>query len=175
MKISRSVAIEASPDQVWEVFAHDFDNAGDWMASIPKSYGAEIGRKWDGAHTAGRVCNLTAGPKPIQVSEQFLAYDEAKKTCTIEVVPTQAPFFMPFRKNVIAVELHEDGAGTLMDWNLTSHISLHTYLFYFFFMFGMWMFLGQVQDELKFFVENGAPHPRKVKALKKLAAKALLA
>jgi len=121
------------------------------------------------------VCDLTAGSKPVQVSEQFLAYDEEKKTCTIEVVPTQAPFLMPFRKNVVAVEVHEDASGhTRMAWALTSTISLHTYFFYPLFMLAMWVFLGQIQEELKYFVENGAPHPRKVKAIKKLSAKAAL-
>jgi len=175
MKIVRNVTIESTPDQVWEVFAHQFDRAGNWMASVPKSVGAEIGRKWDGAHTAGRVCDLTAGAKPVQVSEQFLAYDEENKTCTIEVVPTQAPFFMPFRKNVVAVELLEDGPGrTLMSWKLTSHVSLHTYLFYPLFMLGLWFFVGQIQEELKHFVETGEPHPRKVKAIEKLRAKGAL-
>lgn len=174
MKIRRSVIIESAPDQVWEVFAHDFESAGDWMASVPKTVGAEIGRRFEGAHSAGRVCDLTAGANPVQVSEQFLAYDEANKTCTIEVVPTRAPFLMPFRKNVVEVAVVEEGPGrTRMSWVLTSHLSLHTYLFYFLFMLAMWVFVGQIQEELKHFVETGTPHPRKVKAMKKLGASAL--
>jgi len=37
MKIHRDVTIQASADSVWEVFAHQFDSAGNWMASVPKS------------------------------------------------------------------------------------------------------------------------------------------
>jgi hypothetical protein len=173
MKVHKNITIQATPDKVWEVFAHNFDSAGDWMASVPKSVGAEVGERWDGAQSAGRVCDLTAGKSPIQVSERFLAYDEANKTCTIEVVPTQAPKLIPFRKNVVEVEVVADGAGgTDMNWVLTSTLSPHTYVFYPLFKLALGVFVRQIQEELKHFVETGTPHPRKVKATKKLAEKA---
>jgi uncharacterized membrane protein len=45
MKIAKNVIIEAPIDKVWEVFAHDFNNAYIYMASVPKSYGKELGEK----------------------------------------------------------------------------------------------------------------------------------
>jgi hypothetical protein len=173
MKVFKNVTIDATPDKVWDVFAHNFDAAGDWMASVPKSAGAEVGERWDGAHSAGRVCDLTTGANPIQVSERFLAYDEANKTCTVEVVPTQAPRLMPFKRNVVEVGVLADGTGgTDMNWVLTSTLSPHTYVFYPLFKLALGVFVRQIQEELKHFVETGEPHPRKVKAMKKLAAQA---
>jgi hypothetical protein len=175
MKVLRSVTIQATPDKVWDVFAHEFDSAGDWMASVPKSVAAEVGEHWDGAKSAGRVCDLTAGKSPIQVSERFLAYDEANKTCTVEVVPTQAPRLMPFKKNVVEVKVLSDGAGgTDMNWALTSTLSSHTYLFYPLFKLALGVFVRQIHEEFKHFVETGTPHPRKIKATEKHAAKATL-
>jgi hypothetical protein len=144
-----------------------------WSWVLGGAVGAAVDERWDRAQSAGRVCDLTAGTNPVQVSERFLAYDEANKTCTVEVVPTQAPKLMPFKKNVVEVEVSADGNGaTDMKWVLTSTLSAHTYLFYPSFKLALGVFVRQIHQELKHFVETGTPHSRKVKATKKLAKKA---
>jgi hypothetical protein len=82
MQFTTRTLIDASADKVWTVFAHDFDNAHKWMASVPHSSAKANGQLFDGAQSAGRVCNLDGKPNSMQASEQFLAYDDVNKTAT---------------------------------------------------------------------------------------------
>jgi ligand-binding SRPBCC domain-containing protein len=56
MEFKKTMKVQAPAEQVWAVFAHGFDDAYKWMASIPNSYGKENGAWFDDASTAGRVC-----------------------------------------------------------------------------------------------------------------------
>jgi hypothetical protein len=54
MEFTRTITVNAPAEQVWTVFAHGFDDAYKWMASVPNSYGKENGTSFDGASSAGR-------------------------------------------------------------------------------------------------------------------------
>ena len=173
MKITKHVTIEASADKVWKVFAHDFDTASEWMASVPKSYGKNVGQQFEGAKSSGRVCELDANPDGIKASERFLAYDETNKTCTVEVSLLNTPALVPILRNVLNFSVKESGQNqSAVTWIVTPQLkpfaSLLYPLTYPLIKFGLGMFMGQITGELKYFVENGEPHPRKVKAVSKM-------
>ena len=168
VRFTKQVSVNASRDKVWKVFAHDFDSAHEWMASVPNSYGKANGAEFDGAQSAGRVCDLDENPKGIKASEKFLDYDEGNKTCTIRIDFLNTPMMFPIRYNTVAFSIVESGdRQSLMTWEFRSQIKPLAYLMWPIIRIGFGVFVGQIIDELKYYVENDGPHPRKLKALNK--------
>ncbi len=168
MKFTKTVAIDATAAEVWAVFAHDFDNAHLWMASVPHSFGQDNGQWFDGASSAGRVCELQPDPSGLKASERFLAYDEAARTCTVRIDFVDTPRVFPVKYNSVdfAVVDNPDG-GSTCTWAFSSRIKPWAYVMWPVLRSGASVFLGQIGEELKHYVETGQPHPRKVKALAK--------
>jgi carbon monoxide dehydrogenase subunit G len=168
MKFTKQADVNASADKVWKVFAHDFDNAHVWMASVPHSYAKTNGEEFEGAQSAGRVCELDSKPGSMQASERFLAYDEAKKTCTVRIDFVNPPFLFPIIHNTLEFSVVETGKGrSHMKWDFESRIKPLAYVIWPLIRIGFGVFVGQIAQELKHYLENDAPHPRKVKALAK--------
>ena len=57
MKTSRKISINAASEDVWKIFATDFENAHKWMAGVPNSFGKELGKRYEGANSAGHGCS----------------------------------------------------------------------------------------------------------------------
>ena len=169
MKIIKKIQIEATADKVWGIFAHDFDSASEWMASIPNSYGESTSKAFEGNKSEGRVCELNGNPNGIKATEEFLAYDEINKTCTVDVTLLNTPAVMPILGNILDFEIQDVGANrSEVTWTVTSKLKPHAYIIYPLIKFGLGILVGQIIEELKHFVEQGQPHPRKVKATAKL-------
>ena len=171
VQFTKTATVNASADKVWEVFAHGFNDAHKWMASVPHSYAQANGESFDGAESDGRVCELGQGPTGMKASEQFLAYNEENKTATVKIDFVDAPSFFPVKFNTLDFSLKEitDGKSE-MTWKFRSDIKAFGFLMWPLLRLGFGVFIGQIMEELTFYVENGTPHPRKVKAMKKQAA-----
>lgn len=169
MKFTKKRTVTASADKVWRVFADEFDDAYKWMASIPHSYGQPNGEQFDGAESAGRVCELNGDSKGLKASEKFLAYDQAAKTCTVRVDFLNTPVVFPVQYNTVNFSVVELGADeSEVTWEFHSEIKTWAYLIWPLVRIGFGVFIGQIMDELKFYVENDAPHPRKIQAMSKV-------
>jgi len=169
MKTTKRIAINTNSDKVWDIFAHDYDNAHKWMASIPNSFGIDGGKKFKGATSSGRVCELDGNPKGLKAKETFLAYDEANKSYTLLVQFLNTPFGFPIVKNEAEffIEDNEDNLS-IMTFTATSTLKPLGFILYPLIKLGFSFLLKQVLEELKFYVENGKPHPRKIKAMGKM-------
>ncbi len=173
MQFVKTARVAASSDKVWRVFAHDFDRAYVWMASIPHSYSETTGHQFVEAKSAGRVCELNGNPDGMKASEQFLAYDEANKTCTIRIDFRNTMALFPVDHNRLTFSLVDVGEGqSEMTWAFSSQIKWFAYPIWPLIRIGFGVFVGQIMEELKHFVEHDAPHPRKVRALAKQATSA---
>jgi hypothetical protein len=169
MNTTKTITIDAAGDKVWDVFAHDFDNAYKWMASIPKSFGKDNGKKYEGSSSAGRVCELDSNPNGMKAKESFLAYDEEKKTCSVLIEFLNTPFGFPLVQNVAEFSLSEqEGNQSVITFSVTSTLKPFAFIIYPIIKIGFGFVVKQIIEELKFYVENGAPHPRKVKAINKM-------
>lgn len=169
MRFTKTTNMNASAQQVWKVFAHDFDDAHLWMASVPKSYAAANGEEFEGAQSAGRVCELDTGG--IKASEKFLAYDEAAKTCTIRIEFIGTPGVFPVQHNTVEFSIVDAGEGqSVMTWNFSSKLKPWAFAIWPLIRIGFGVFVGQIIAELKHYVEHGTPHPRKIKANQKALA-----
>lgn len=168
MKFTKTTKIDASAEDVWAVFAHGFDDAHEWMASIPRSYGKENGDWFDGATSAGRVCELQPDPSGLKATERFLAYDEAAKTCTVRVDFADTPKVFPVHYNTLDFSVTDDtDGGSTTTWAFSSNVKPWAYVMWPVIRKGAAVAVSQIGDELKHYVESGTPHPRKVKALEK--------
>jgi ligand-binding SRPBCC domain-containing protein len=166
MKFKKTMKVQAPAEQVWAVFAHGFDDAYKWMASIPNSYGKEIGSWFDDASTAGRVCQLQPDPSGLKASEQFLAYDESAKRCTVRIDFLDTPRVFPVRYNTVEFSVVDDAeGGSIMPWDFTSEIKPWAFPMWPVIRLGAARFITQIGEELAYYVETGTPHPRKIAAL----------
>ncbi|MDX2471057.1 MAG: SRPBCC family protein [SAR324 cluster bacterium] len=173
MKVTKQITIEATAEKVWQIFAHDFDNAHLWMSSVPSSYGEKVGDHQEGSVSAGRVCELNGDPNGLKASESFLAFDEETKTCTVQVDLVNAPFILPIYKNILDFSVTDIGLDTgapqaLVTWEVTPHLKPLANLVAPLVKFGLGLLMSQITEELKFFAENGTPHPRKLKSISNL-------
>jgi len=109
MKTTKTITINTTGDKVWEVFAHDFNNAYKWMASIPKSFGKDNGTQYPDCSSAGRVCELDNNPNGLKAKESFLSYSEEDRTCTVLIEFLNTPFGFPLVQNVAEFSLTEQG------------------------------------------------------------------
>ena len=168
VKFTKKMTVSASRDKIWEIFAHDFNNAYSWMASVPKSYHQSNGELFDGAKTDGRVCELTTKPGGMKASEQFLAYDEAKQTATVKIDFVDTPSMFPVRYNMLEFSMNAvSEEQTEMIWKFRSKIKPLAYIIYPLVRKQFSTFVFEIMEELKHYVENGTPHPRKVKSIEK--------
>ncbi len=168
MRFVKKATVEASAADVWRVFAHGFDDAHEWMASVPHSYGKDNGEQFEGAESAGRVCELDSDPSGVKASEQFLAYDEAARTCTVRIDFLNTKIVFPVRYNLLDFSIVAVGdARSEMTWVFRSQIKPWAYLIWPLIRLGFGVFVGQIIEELTYYVEHGTPHPRKLKAMNK--------
>jgi hypothetical protein len=168
VKFTKTIKINASEEKVWAVFAHGFNEAHLWMASVPYSYAKSNGASFNGSHSDGRVCELNPNQKGIKASEKFLAYNDENKTATVQIDFVNTPFFFPVEFNTLEFSLLETGANeSVMTWKFRSNIKPIGLLLWPLLRIGFGKFTKNIMEELQFYVENETPHPRKIKALKK--------
>ena len=168
IRFTKVMKIEAGPTQVWEVFAHRFNDAYKWMASVPYSYAQSNGQLFEGAKSDGRVCELTTKPTGIKASEQFLSYDERLKTAIVKIDFIDTPGFFPVRFNTLDFSIRQLGEDqSEMTWKFTSHIKPFAFFMQPVLKKGFLTFVQQIMEELKHYVELGTPHPRKMKRIRK--------
>ncbi|MFT5823449.1 MAG: hypothetical protein ACI8ZM_004710 [Crocinitomix sp.] len=175
IKFTKKVIVNTSEDKIWETFAHGFNDAYKWMASVSHSYSQANGESFDGAQSDGRVCELSSKPDGIKASEKFLAYDEKNKTVTVKVDFIDTPALFPVNYNLVDFSLRKISENQCeMIWEFSSKIKPLGYLLWPLMRIGFGVFVKQIIEELKYYVEHGTPHPRKIKAMEKKEAKLTL-
>jgi len=160
MKFTKQVTINAPADKVWEVLARDFADTGTWATAVSSSVAHKDVAPVNNSHVGGRVCQTDFG----EVNEDFTAYDDQNKTFSYK-----GDIKSKILKNVTnsAEVISQDENTTLV--KITPEIGLS--------FIGMFMapmlkmklskLTDEVLDDLKYYVENGKPSPRKLASQKK--------
>ena len=175
MQMTLTIEIDGPIATVWEVLATDFDKASDWMSFVTHSYKTSDKPAVEQAPMAGRVCEFSANPDAMFVNEAITSYDEEAHTLTIEIHPENTPAMFPVRKNEVTISLVAlSDDRTEVQWRVAPILRPLGYVMYPMLRFGMVKSFRSVLEELKFYVEEGQPHPRKVAAQEK-HARAVLA
>ncbi|GAB5557402.1 MAG: hypothetical protein SchgKO_16150 [Schleiferiaceae bacterium] len=169
MKINKTISINATEEIVWKILAEDFDKASEWMSAVPHSYEIVDGDTVQNSPMVGRVCELSDKPNGPIADERISLFDAQSKVLHVEVVPQNAP--LPIVKNHLELSLLKEGAEETRV-NLAADIQLTTAgkVVSPVLKLGLAKAFDELLEELKYFVENGMPHPRKQKKLDKAVA-----
>ena len=136
--------------------------------SVNYSFAKNNGESFEGCQSDGRVCELSSDGKGIKASEQFLAYSEENKTATVRIDFLNTPSIFPVKFNTLDFSIKNiDGGTSEMTWKFRSDIKPLGYIIWPLLRIGFGKFIEDIMEELKFYVETGTPHPRKIKVMKK--------
>ncbi len=165
--IERSITIDAPPEQVWQVAAHEFDRVGEWTSQVEVSSPNRAAPVPDDARVGGRVC---VAPGFGDIKETITRYSEQGRTFTYaaEGLPgfvtqmdntwTVSPVGADRAKVTMRVEMDTNAfPGKLMAPIMKRKLASA---------------IGIFQDELKLWVERGELSPAKRKLNAKRAKKA---
>ncbi|MEM9068061.1 MAG: SRPBCC family protein [Myxococcota bacterium] len=165
MNIETRIKVSATPDPCWEVLGLQFGDIGSWATAIVRS---RIDRHPQLG--AERVCQLRGmgGMGPMEIREELVDFDEAERRLEYKV-QSGLPKFILSARNRWAVEDNGDGTSTIV-----SHAKIKL-AWYMVPMSPMMRIqsrrdLARVAEELKYRIEHGAAHPRKLEAISVAAA-----
>ena len=158
MKILRTVTINMPADEVWQAIGTNYKDAGLWSSAIYASAPTQ-GQPVDGAPVSGRVCETTLGP----FKESIVEYDTDRRTLAYLATGEKMPGFVKQLKGSWRLS-EKDGNTTVVVMQLNADIAAP------FNMLMGWIMRKQFNkaisvtlEDLKFYLENGKRHPRKVK------------
>lgn len=164
MKITKKININKPIDEVWKVLAHDFDKAYEWMASIPYSQEMTDGIIYESAPMVGRVCDLSTKPDGPIVEETITFYDETLHRMDVKVVPKNGK--IPVQQNQLEMTVNALNKNlTEVIWDADIELKTVGKFLYPVLKAGLSKSFVELLEELKYFVEQGVPHPRKMKKL----------
>ena len=169
MQLHDQITINASANTVWRLLAHDFANIGEWASAIPSSIANTDVPVPEGAEVGGRVCS-TAVPGFRDVEESLTSYDEQSKRFAYQATAGR-PWFLKHAENHWSVR--SLGPHTSMV-ETCAEIALNTFPGVFLaplLKYQMGRIGAQTLEELKYYVEQDQPHPRKMQALQRQAPK----
>ncbi|OLB66899.1 MAG: hypothetical protein AUI10_01475 [Actinobacteria bacterium 13_2_20CM_2_72_6] len=166
-ELSTDLIVAAPADAVWDVIAHRFDRIGDWATAIPASTALPpptTGPPPTAAPVAGRVCQTGVRLAP-RVTETLIAYDEGQRTLTYRA--SGLPAFVTMARNtwtVSPLDPHRSRVSLRARFDTRGVLGL----------IGRWAILAQVRrtsrhlaEDLRHYVETGAPSPRKQRQLRR--------
>lgn len=160
MIIEKVVIIETSIERAWQVLGPEFAHTQRWASAVNHSEGS--GPEFNGAACSERGCATTIG----QLKEKLIEYSPAQHTLAYEIsegmpgmVGTALNHWQLRAINAqqtqlkMRIEMEVKGIlGKIMQPMMRLQMS---------------NLGGQIVEEFKYYVENGKPHPRKLKALEK--------
>ena len=158
--LKKEINVNASADKAWKVAAHDFDRIDGWMSEVPHSSAISGVSKVKHAPMVGRTCDVGFA----KVDETFTQYDEEKKVFTFEI--TGMPKMM-FKKAVARWSVDELGPNkSVLNVESKAQFAPLGVVLSPFMKWKMDNLTDKITEEFKYYVENGKPHPRKLKAIK---------
>jgi Polyketide cyclase / dehydrase and lipid transport len=160
MVIEKEITINKSIQDAWKVLGLDFANPSKWASAVNHSEGS--GDNFNGAHCSERGCSTTMGSikeKLYEFSNEnyTLAYEVAEGMPSMVKYATNTWRLFDLGKNKcklqIRMEIRMGGfLGSLLQPIMKMQISKMG---------------NHLVEDFAYYVENGTPHPRKLKALKK--------
>jgi Polyketide cyclase / dehydrase and lipid transport len=155
MRIVQHIDIDASAAQVWQIVGREFSDIGRWASAIPSSVRTSTGD--------GRACEGVLGIE--QVTERLIAYDDDERTLTY-VADRGMPRYVTTAVNTWRVEtLGDNRARVAVSARLEMAGAARLLLPL---LRVPLAFVGRrTLAELKHYVEQGRPTPRKRRQLER--------
>lgn len=169
VQIKNQITINASAKKIWDVLANDFENISLWASVITKSKAITGIPSPKGAKVGGRICSA---PGFSEAQEEFTYYDEQSMRYGYKGTKG-LPFFIKYAENNWVVRSLE-GDKSMVEWEAEVDFNLFPGLFIApIFKLVMGRKSSHMGEELKYYVENNQPHPRKQKQLQAVQAKSI--
>ena len=162
MRTYNKITVNSAADPVWKVLADEFNHNDLWMAQVFKTRDTSNG---EAPELDARVCELTPTLDGIRTHEEIVFYDKENYVLKFTVQINNGGK-LPVKHNIATVHLTPQGDKTLVEWATTPALKPLGYIMYPLLKKGIQKSFKEVLEELKFYVENGKPHPRKVEAMK---------
>lgn len=160
LNLKKEINVNASADKAWKVAAHDFAKIDKWMSEVPHSSAISGVSKVKHAPMVGRTCDVGFA----KVDETFLQYDEKNKVFMFEI--TGMPKMM-FKKAVARWSVDESGPNrSILKVESKTQLAPLGVVFYPLMKWKLNSLTEKITEEFKYYVENGRPHPRKLKAIR---------
>ncbi len=160
MEFSKQVSINASAEKVWETVGRDFADVGVWATAVSHSTANDKLPTVDGSPVGGRLCETSFGT----ASEEFTAYDDDKMSYSFKGV-FESKMFTDVTNTMVLTSIDADTTevqitpalkltllGKLLSPMIRMMVSKTT---------------DEILDDMKYFIENGKPSPRKLASQKK--------
>ncbi|MEM7727388.1 MAG: SRPBCC family protein [Cyanobacteria bacterium P01_A01_bin.45] len=160
MQIKQQVTINTSADLIWEILGPRYDRVAEWASSVHTSEKRNNDVIPQNAPCSGRVCETDLG----SFKENITRYDESKKIISYNAQGEKMPFFVKQLANtwtVTPITNNQAKVDMCMEISIMPVFNL---------VMGPMMRMQmsgvakKAIEELKYFVENSAPHPRKLEA-----------
>lgn len=160
--ITKSITINSTIDKAWKVLGPEFADAYKWASSIKHSQ-ANDNKSFNGSTCSERGCDVSGIGK---IKEKITEYSDTEHVLSYDVYEGM-PKMVRYMNNYW--KLTDIGNGNVkLEMKMTMKIG----------GFMGWMMKGMMRkkmsktadeiiEEFKYYVENGTPHPRVVKANKK--------
>ncbi len=158
MKIATDIIIDKPIAAVWDVVGTQFGSAHLWASALVRTEGS--GRKISNQVSEARICDIRGIGR---IREKLLEFDPQRYTLTYEVAEG-FPFFV--ERGVNRWHLVAEGKRTHLytNTNIATKGMIGAVMRP---MMKMQMsgLMRKTLEDLKYYAENGVPHPRKQKTL----------
>ena len=162
MKIERRIEIFSPANDVWKVLGEDFVSVDEWMAGVGNSVEIKEGERAQDAPTIGRMAEIAINPGTF-MDEKIIAYDPDNMTITVKTTLIDVAGPLNGYDTDIQVRSLGDKKSEVI-WTSKTSFGMLGYLLYFVIKKGLSNGFSRGLEELKYFVENGVPHERKLAA-----------
>lgn len=160
-EIPAKILIEAPATKVWQVIAHEFAEIGTWAAAIPHSTTLTTAQPLTDAPIKGRACQ-TSVPGFQTVHEQFIYYNKVAMSFGYEAVAGM-PWFIQRAENHWAVHTVDTQRSQVQIVGKVEVINGLGWLIAPLFRRQLGRTGRFTLEELKYYIEKGKPHPRKIR------------
>ncbi len=165
MKIVRKIEITSPATTVWKVLAEEFVTVHKWMAGVGNSVEITEGQQVQNAPVIGRMAEIAINPGTF-MDEKITAYnpDDMSLSMNTTLINVKGPL-NGYNTEINVRSLGGEKSEVIWtSWTSKGSIGLLGYLLYFPIKKGLSDGYFRGLEELKYFVETGEPHERKLAA-----------
>ena len=160
------ITIDASVDRVWQVLAEDFAAIGKWSSGVDYSEGS--GKGINGSKHTERACKISAVGFS-DTKERILQYDH-NRTLRYSLYHG-LPGFVTSAENTWTLEEISSNTTHIVGQTEMHVKGIMGFLFRGLMRSNLDRVLAEMAEEVKYFIEKGRPHPKKLKAIAKYEQK----
>jgi hypothetical protein len=160
MVIEKEIMVNKSVKDAWNVLGIDFANASKWASAVNHSEGS--GNKFNGSTCSERGCSTTMG----SIKEKLYEYSDENYSLAYEVAAGM-PSMVKYATNTWKlIEVGNDKCKLQIKMDIRMGGFFGSLLQPIMKM-QMSKMGNHLVEDFAYYVENGTPHPRKLKAQKK--------